>query len=380
MTPQKKLPICITIDSYHDGGAESYAIRLANHLSETHSVLFIELLPERTHRKEMRNLVNQTVRSTHLFSFDRWVFRNRFYKVQFPWVKALQLRYLLWKYNIRTVLSHSLFSDDFLARWCPRSTFLVSFFHGHYEMKLNFESAIPSHIPSILKRINAVIYTSPNHLNTLNHLGFPPEKRYKLFYGYSGYLARKVTRFSREQPLRFAVVSRAIPEKGWEPTITGFQKLIGEFPGQAELHLVGEGPEYERLRHLQSDSVIFHGFQINPRTVLDECHIGILLTTYPAESQPNSVIEYLFAGKPVITTPMGSIPEMISINGNTAGFVIPVTEHGVDEVAFLQAMRHYLLQPDLVGEHSQLSLACTTHFDMTRNCLELISFLEQQIN
>ncbi|NUQ81811.1 MAG: glycosyltransferase family 4 protein [Bacteroidetes bacterium] len=380
MKTNRKQSLCVTIDSYHDGGAEAYAIRLANALSDRYRVVFIELLPERTHKKGMKNLLNAAISSYQLFSFDRWIFRNRFYRVTFPIVKYIQLRWLFRKHDIRTVLSHSHYSDSCLTKWAPANTSIVSFFHGHYEMEMEKPDVIFSQIPSIIRRLNAVIYTSRNHLRTLSELGFPASRQLKLFYGYNGTRASQLTKYQPGSPLRLGVISRAIEGKGWETTIRLFSDLSREYPGRLELHMVGDGPDYERFKNLESESIRFYGFQVNPRPVLDTLHVGILLSTYTAESQPNTVIEYLFAGKPVLATNMGSIEDMITIDGKTAGNVIPVTDQGIDEVAFLQAVRSYLSEPGLIEQQSALALECTRHFDMAAITGTLMNYIEKNLN
>jgi hypothetical protein len=51
--------ILIAIESFFDGGAEMFAIRLANELALTHNVFFIELYPERTREKRQLSLLDK---------------------------------------------------------------------------------------------------------------------------------------------------------------------------------------------------------------------------------------------------------------------------------------------------------------------------------
>lgn len=87
------------------------------------------------------------------------------------------------------------------------------------------------------------------------------------------------------------------------------------YNGKIELHIGGNG-EVERLQQFISDNslenmVKFHGW-VNGETkasLLENCHYYIL-PSY-TEGLPLSIIEALSYGKPVLSTPVGGIPEII---------------------------------------------------------------------
>lgn len=53
---------------------------------------------------------------------------------------------------------------------------------------------------------------------------------------------------SAEKPQRFVFVGRIVPDKGWDESVRAFEEFRHRNPSsQYELHIVGDGPEFERL-------------------------------------------------------------------------------------------------------------------------------------
>jgi glycosyltransferase involved in cell wall biosynthesis len=73
----------------------------------------------------------------------------------------------------------------------------------------------------------------------------------------------------------------------------------------------------------------------------------LLPTRFVSESLPNSVIEYLACGLPVIATQHACIPEMIADHGLTAGLTIPLGTADAVTSALAEAMTQLMTNPDL---------------------------------
>jgi glycosyltransferase involved in cell wall biosynthesis len=102
--------------------------------------------------------------------------------------------------------------------------------------------------------------------------------------------------------------------------------------------------------------------------------VAVLPTYFPGESLPNSVIEYLYASKPVIATDTGDIKNMISHEDQRAGFLIALTSSNRPSSDDLYvAMKAYLTTPELITEHTEIAKLAFQKFDMD-SCLE--SYLE----
>jgi glycosyltransferase involved in cell wall biosynthesis len=88
---------------------------------------------------------------------------------------------------------------------------------------------------------------------------------------------------------------------------------------------VGDGPDLERIKELARviDRIIFTGKRSDVESIINIFDIGILLTDLEkhGEGISNSIMEYMAAGKVVITTEGGGTGELV-IDGET-GYLIP---------------------------------------------------------
>lgn len=90
----------------------------------------------------------------------------------------------------------------------------------------------------------------------------------------------------------------------------------------------------------------------------------MLPTYYIAESLPNSIIEYLFCAKPVITTNIGAITEMISLNEQIAGSSINLHDGIVNIGSIVNAIENYICNPLLVENHAEVAIRAAEKFTM----------------
>jgi glycosyltransferase involved in cell wall biosynthesis len=127
--------------------------------------------------------------------------------------------------------------------------------------------------------------------------------------------------------------------------IAAFMSVSPEHP-EARLVLTGEGPDEARLRECVraaglEDRVIFAGFSGEPQRVAAAYDIAVLNSSI--EGFPNVIIEYMAAGRPVISTRVGGVSEILEDGRN--GIMI---EPG-DGPALENALRALLSNPGLRG-------------------------------
>jgi colanic acid/amylovoran biosynthesis glycosyltransferase len=114
---------------------------------------------------------------------------------------------------------------------------------------------------------------------------------------------------------------RLIAKKGLATTLRAFARFGREYPS-ATLTIAGEGPQLEELRALAGrlgieHRVFFPGFLSQPqlRALLAESHLFLhpseLAANGDQEGVPNSMLEAMAAGLPVLATTHGGIPEAV---------------------------------------------------------------------
>jgi len=376
-----KLNILIAIESFFDGGAEMFAIRLANALAETQHVFFIELYPDRSKEKRQLELLDKGI---PLFQpLDPALYQNAGKRPFLPLRLARkpegsyeknrekEITKFIKRNKITVVNSHSWDSDVYFAQLKKDIKFrLVSSFHGHYEFLGGMREGFAAATRSALAATDTVIYTSPKHQQTLDEYDFPKERRKKIFYGVSMALSEQTTRYEKGGRLHLVLAARGIKEKGWKETIEAVLMLKEKYPGILQLTLAGEGDYLNELKQQYHDPVIiFLGYVENVRAVVNEAHIGLLPSFYIAESLPNTVIEYLFCGKPVITTNIGAIREMIGHGSELAGTCIELQNGKPDAALIADAIEKYICCPELVEQDSAIALKAAKKFTM-QTCIE----------
>jgi len=161
----------------------------------------------------------------------------------------------------------------------------------------------------------------------------------------------------------FGMVSRGIPEKGWERCIEAFNKLN---MSNTDLVLVGGGEYIESLKQKYAAKVNIHftGHSDEPLEWINIFDVGLLPSTYASESLPTAVIEYLCLNKPVIASDAGEIKNMLQKDGQQAGVVIPILDNKIDNNLLADAMKKYIEDKALYAEHSANAAICFRQFDL----------------
>jgi L-malate glycosyltransferase len=124
--------------------------------------------------------------------------------------------------------------------------------------------------------------------------------------------------------LLFAVVANMhVHTKGHRILIQAAKAICAGRPDVGFV-LVGDGalrPEFEQLVHQHglAGQFYFLGARKDIPDVLAACDAGLLASL--AEGLPNVVLEYLAAGKPVVATSVGGVPEIIEPGVN--GLLVP---------------------------------------------------------
>ncbi|MDR3406139.1 MAG: glycosyltransferase [Chthoniobacter sp.] len=140
---------------------------------------------------------------------------------------------------------------------------------------------------------------------------------------------------------------RLIPKKGLATTLRGFAEFTREFP-KATLTVAGEGPQLPELQSLAASlgiagRVTFPGFlpQAELRALYASAHFFVHPSETPPdgdqEGVPNSLLEAMASGLPVLATMHGGIPE--AVEHGISGWLVPERDHAALAQAWLALAR-----------------------------------------
>ena len=192
--------------------------------------------------------------------------------------------------------------------------------HGMYEMmpKAHFKSVLPV----MERRFDCVVYTAEKNLT-------PFSAKFRELKGF--------TRIDNALPLMpiapigraelgisdeafvLCLVSRAISEKGWSEAVRAVQQAQAVSTRRIHLLLIGEGPEYDLLKHQALEGIHLLGFKQNIRDYFALADIGFLPSRFKGESYPLVLIDCLHAGTPVLASSVGEIHSMLVTDEGIAG-------------------------------------------------------------
>jgi L-malate glycosyltransferase len=373
----KTYNVLFCIDSFYDGGAEIFAIRLANELSKYHNIFFLELDPFNSKEKNQLQLLDtgkikllqagKNALGKWLYHGGSWIFLKKYMWNFYEKYKKSKIKYWLKYFDIDIVHSHCWETDFYFSSLKALNNFkIISSFHGHYESLKNTVPGFEDKTRHILNKIDRVVYLSSTHLNTLDEYQYDIRKRKRIFYGLKYPEQKSHTTFDGGI-MYLCMVSRGIPEKGWRETIEAVCTLEMKYSEKLQLHLVGNGDLLTLLKEKNNNkNIFFHGYQDDVRSFISLAHICLLPSYYPGESLPNAVIEYLLCGKPVIATKIGAIPEMITYENTIAGILIDLENNIVKSSAIKIAIEKYFKDYSLVEKHSKTAMLASKKFSMDK--------------
>ena len=173
----------------------------------------------------------------------------------------------------------------------------------------------------------------------------------------------------------FLFTGRLSREKG----VHYLLKAVKDLPKDIELHIVGKGPDEEKLKKYAKenslDNVKFLGFK-NKEEIKEE-YQNCIATVLPCnwfENFPTTNMESFINGKPVIASNIGGIPEQVE--HNKTGLLFEPTN--VEQLK--ECILKYWNNPDLVIEHSKNAYEkAKTKYTEERYYNELINVYNQVI-
>lgn len=222
------------------------------------------------------------------------------------------------KFSKKTIPYVLSFRHDPLLR---KMTFLPMWLKSSWGMNPLIKSAISFTSPSI-ELSNSVepyikheIITIPNGIDE------------SLYYP-------KLDNFSHNNKIRVLLcLSRLAPEKRVEDAIMSMPLILEKFP-DVLLRIVGDGSDREELEKLSiklnlRDNVEFIGHVPHDKVIIEYHRASIFLLPSDNEGFPNTFLEAISCGLPVITTPVGDLKSIVPDAGNG----IVVRYHSPSDIA-----------------------------------------------
>jgi len=271
------------------------------------------------------------------------------------------------KYNIEVVNSHAWWADKLVYKAIRDNNdinWLISM-HGLYEYLDNNpdvdEEFNVLYIP-MMKRVNHIIHAADKNAEVVRSRS--PELTDKLCKILNGFTMQSIQPIARERitsdkkSFIFGLVSRAIPEKGWEESIQAIILLNQELHHKHQLVLIGKSEFSAALKQRYSGYEYIHFIEDFSQPFewlswVQTFDVGLLPTYFVSESMPIAVMEYLTYEKPVISTNIGEIKNMLNhTNGKSAGILLELNDHRKISVKELvEAMKTMVMDTELYREY-----------------------------
>ena len=261
---------------------------------------------------------------------------------------------------------------------------VVLSFHGA-DVKVDMESsAHRKAMQRVLSKVHLVLARSESLVAGLVELGCPVEK---IRVHRTGIPLQELPFIQREVPIngewKLVQACRLIPKKGIRTSLRAFADFLQVYP-KATFAIAGEGPMLGELRDYCAElgvAVSFPGFlsQQDLRRLYSDSHFFLHPSQIGGdgnqEGVPNSMLEAMATGIPVLATQHGGIPE--AVEDNISGLL--VTES--DSMGLSRRMLKLAKDPAAYSAMSRAAnRAVGEKFEQIRQILALESFYSDVIN
>lgn len=200
-------------------------------------------------------------------------------------------------------------------------------FHGMYEL---IEADRLPYIENILlKQVDAIVYTAEKNIKPFSRdfLEIKNPSRINNALNFQRFsAARREDLGIMMTDFVLCLVSRAVPEKGWEEAILSVCQANITSSRKIHLVLIGEGPEYIRLSNKKIQFIHFLGYKPNIRDYFAMADFGFLPSRFIGESFPLVLIDCLLAGTPILASNVGEIMAMLSTEAGIAGEIFNLVD------------------------------------------------------
>jgi glycosyltransferase involved in cell wall biosynthesis len=397
------MKILLATETLHPGGAEAFVLRLSDALQHNGHQVTIFSFYKNYYNKGFHfanapqsKVVHAKIPFTPFFQKLDGLFRR--FNIDIGFIDFF-IKYSLKKTMLTDavdVIHSHLFKTDRLCLSVASKLGVpvIATMHGDY---LHFFKNNRSGIPTSILNYSSKIKRNLDGLNQLvcisnEQMDFfrkeftneTQNKLTKIYNGYHGVIPRenKILRARlgiESNHFVFGMVSRGIPSKGWQVAIDAF--LLLNDPG-CHLLLVGDSEYLQKLSltYNHNKKIHFVGYSNNPLEWINIFDVGLLPSTYPSESLPTVVIEYIYCGKPVISSDAGELQNMLNYENYSAGIVIAAPNGIISLADFSKAMKSYRKNEKLYRSHKKNTNMCFSQFAMNKCLLSYLNIYKEVTN
>jgi len=256
-------------------------------------------------------------------------------------------------------------------------------FHGMDIQARPQQEGYDAQMQGLLRTVPLVLARSKSLMDGLERLGCPKEK---LRLNRTGIPLEQFPFQQRPMPVdgswRFVQACRLIAKKGLRTAIHAFAKFHEQHP-KSHYCIAGDGPMKAELEKLigelgLNEAVELRGFlsQEDLAALYARSHIFLHPSEMPPdqnqEGVPNSMLEAMATGLPVVATTHGGIPE--AVTHERTGLLVPER----DPEALFQAMGQITAEPDslyILGQAA--SRAVREEFEQGKQIEKLESYYDE---
>ncbi len=367
MTEKQKCGVLILIDSLHSAGAENVAVDTAIRLKKSDKYRPV-LCATRQGGVLEQKLVHHNI-THHIIQRNSFA---QFYKLS-------EIKQIVKQHDIKLIHAHKT-GSNFWGSIIGRLIHLPVISHSHGEdpeLQPYDPTMIANWIGCVLS--NAIVCVSNfERERYIKRIGINPSKVVSIYNGidYKLYKQKPNTKTRKELGIEpkskiVGLIAAFRPQKNHELILRAAKSVTEQIPSVLFL-LVGDGPTIEFMKSYASelgihDNCIFAGHRRDIPDIISILNIGVLSSHW--EALPLSILEYMASSKPVVTTDVCGLGELVKEGVN--GFLVPPG----DSKQLAKRIVQLANEPKLatrMGEKGRELVATDFSLDTTVNNIELL--------
>ncbi len=359
---KSKINIMISIVAFSLGGGEIMPIRLANQLKQMGYTVTVHSMRLSERVSKVREMLDPGI---PVVTTD----------------KIEEIALILKEFHIDVINTNHQANQSFIAdvlnmdKDLHSRVFHVGTSHGMYESfsKRTLETIFPR----LQDGVDHWTYVADKNLIPFQEYGlFNEEKFTKIPNGMKVPETHPIDTASLGIPhgaFVACIASRAIPEKGWLQAVQA-TAIARDISGKdIHLILIGDGEMYEQLIKEGVPAYIhLLGFRDNPCDYFAVSDVCLIPSYYRSESAPLTLIEALLCHKPVISSDIGDVVKMLTINGELAGDVFKLQDWTVPVEVLAQKIAMYAADEHLYQKKKALTELKAREFEISNVALRYL--------